>query len=264
VGRDRPVSLYPSGVKQRLRGALLTAVACVLAVLGASAGAFAYYRERTSVPALSTTRWFTDGPRWTVGTQDDKAMAVTSQISVFGTEPLAAMSPSAGNAVREEFARHDHTVMWTNVTTLLFRNGNHINMPEVLLASEDGVSQAVGYGGVLVPVTFEPAQQVLPAAPRLDTSWSQQGANTWRGQDMGTYRLEASVEEITADGCVSVRTRLRMTMSELAASVGGQDSDDTSTSTYCPGEWVTAVDGDVDTSSVGHDEAESTLEQFRP
>jgi hypothetical protein len=234
----------------------------VLAILGASAGAFAYYRDLTTVPTPSSARWFSDGPHWTVSTADGKTQALTSQVSTTGTEPLATLGLSANNAVIAEMDDHRESLMWTTVTALLFPNGNHLTLPEVYVASDDGVTQMVGFAGVLLPAVFEPGLPVLPAEADRGDTWSERGIATWHSQRMASYRLDASIEAVGAGGCVDVRTRLRLTMTKVGASIGGTDSDDTSTSTYCPGRWLTAVDGDLDSQSVTVQVAERTLAGF--
>ncbi len=248
--------------QERRRGALLVAVSCVLAVVGASAGGYAYFEERTSQPTPESARWFAEGPSWTVGSADGEPTVVTSQVSARGTEPLEALGLSAAAAAREEMGRHRETLLWTAVTAVLFPNGNHLSMPEVYVASEEGVTQSVGYAGVLLPAVYEPAMTVLPADPAVGDEWSQRGTASWRSNELASYRLDAEVTAVSQRGCVDVRTRLRLTMSEMGSSIGGEDSDDTSTATYCPGRWLTAIDGDVDTKAVSLAAADEALAEF--
>jgi hypothetical protein len=238
-------------------------VASVLAVLAASAGAFAYYFDRIAVPTPASARWFSHGPRWSVATEDGKPQMVSSQVSTTGTEPLEAMGLSAANAVRDEMGRHRDPLMWTAVSAVVFANGNHLSVPEVFVASDDGVVQMVGYAGVLLPAVYEPAMTVLPADPRSGDSWSQRGKASWRSNKLASYQLESMVTALTAEGCVDVRTRLRLIMSETGSSIGGEDSDDVTTTTYCPGDWVTSADGELDTEAVTADLAEVILDGFR-
>lgn len=241
----------------------MVAVASLLAILGASAGAYAYFAQRTLEPAPAAARWFSSGVHWTVGTVDGDPQVVTSQVSARGTEPLEALGLSASGAVREEMGRHREALMWTVVTAVLFPNGNHLAMPEVYVASEDGVTQSVGYAGVLLPAVYEPALTVLPDQPRVGDEWSQRGTASWRSNELAAYRLEAEVTAVSDRGCVDVRSRLRLTMSETGTSIGGTDSDDTTTSTYCPRRWITAADGEVDTRAVSLATADRTLEGFK-
>ncbi len=234
---------------RRQRGAALTALACVVAMAASSLGVLAFYQARTEVPELDAARWFGTRAMWSaIDDADGQPVAAVSQTGAGGLDPVDLFPLSTAYQIRGEVAAHPDSQMWTAITTARFANGNHLNIPEVLLASDEGVTQLVGFVNVILPVSFDPPMTVLPADVEEGATWSQEGTADYGSLTFYDYELDAEVVDVARDGCATVRTEAAYVASADGRDWGGTDYTDTLESTYCPGRWLTAyttADGTV-------------------
>ena len=227
-------------VTQRPRAALLVAAGCVLAVVGASVAVFAYYGERTAVPTPTAARWFADEATWASSVDPNgESLAVTSLVGARGLDAVGNLPLPMEVLVRSQAADHPGSQVWTAITTARYPNGNSLNVPEVYLASDEGITQLVGVATVVLPVSFEPPITVLPEEVEAGQSWSQRGAANFGSLKLYDYKVRSTITGLDEDGCVAVRTSTTYTATKDGRGFGGDDYDDTVDATVCPGRWVT-------------------------
>ena len=225
---------------QRPREALLAAVGSLLAVLGASVAVFVHYGERTAVPNPMAARWFADDATWASSVDPDgEPLAVTSLVGARGLEAAGALPLPMEVLVRSEAADHPGSQVWTAITAARYPNGASLNVPEVFLASDEGITQLVGFATVVLPVSFEPPIPVLPEDVDSRRSWAQQGTASYGSLKLYDYEVEGSITGVDDEGCVDVRTSTTYTATEDARGFGGGDYDETVDATICPGRWIT-------------------------
>jgi outer membrane protein assembly factor BamB len=225
----------------------------VLAVVAASTAVHLRYEERTAVPTPAAARWFADQATWASSVdRDGNAVAVTSLVGARGLDPVGTLPFPMEVAIRSEVVDHPGSALWTAVTTARYSNGNSINVPEIYLASDEGLTQLVGVATIVLPVSFDPPILALPADMEEGDSWSQEGNAVYGALQLYDYAVESEVIDIDDDGCVTVRSTTSYAATAEAEDFGAGDYEDTVETTVCPGRWVTAY-----TSSAGTTKAVS-------
>ena len=226
--------------QQRPGGVLLVAIGSVLAVLGASAAVFVFYGARTAAPNPDSARWFADAATWmAIEDVHGEPVGVSSLVGARGTDPVGTLRLETRRWARGEAADHPGSLLWTTVLAIRLTNGGSLNAPQVYLASDEGVSQLVGGATISEPVAFDPPIQVLPAVVETGVSWSQEGIAALGPRKVYDYRVDSEILDVDADRCVEVRASTTLTATNVARDLGGDDSDNTEVSTYCPGRWQT-------------------------
>jgi outer membrane protein assembly factor BamB len=226
--------------RQRPWGALAAAVGSVLVVVGASVAVFVFHVERTAVPTPDAARWFAGEATWATSVGlDDEPLATTSLVGARGLDAAGVLPLPMEVLVRSEAADHPGSQVWTAITAARYPNGASLNVPEVYLASDEGITQLVGFATVVLPVSFEPPITVLPDEVEAGRTWAQKGTANYGSLKLYDYEVESSITGIDDDGCVAVRTSTTYAATEDAQGFGGTDYDETVDATVCPGRWIT-------------------------
>lgn len=196
-------------------------------------------RTATTEPALAV--FFSPDARWAIHDPgDDTAEWVTSSVSAPGLEFASSLPAAMGNAVRDLAARHPDASVWTDVSTARYPSGLHINIPEVLIASAEGIEQPIGPCTLPLPLLYEPALRVLPAKLAPGHTWSQEGKASYAGIYITTYTTDNEIVRVDeADGCVEVRSHTILTATEQGEQFGATPYDESASTIYCPGRWST-------------------------
>lgn len=255
---------YSCGVGIRVQPGRMPAANAFLVLALTATGISSTYIARTAAPNPPAARFFTTDPAWSVhtpgsGTPDWVASAVRAP----GLEFVGSLPPVMANAVREVAARHTDSAVWTSVTTLRHRDGQHYNIPEVFVASSEGIVQPIAPSTLPLPLLYQPAIQVLPARIAMGEKWSQLGRSSYAGIEITSYTAESEITKVGNDGCVEVRSRTTLTPTDDGSDLGATPLDDTNTTTYCPGEWsVRTTGGSGDQQTVDAADAVATMADF--
>ncbi len=223
------------------------------------------YAARTATTEPALARFFSPDARWAIHDPgDDTAEWVTSSVSAPGLEFASSLPAAMGNAVRDLAARHPDASVWTDVSTARYPSGLHINIPEVLIASAEGIEQPIGPGTLPLPLLYEPALRVLPAELAPGHTWSQEGKASYAGIDITTYTTDNEIVRVDeADGCVEVRSHTILTATEQGEQFGATPYDESASTIYCPGRWSTKTNFEKGwTFSASAEEALAAMADF--